>query len=150
MSRVAVIGAGAAGVCAARHLLQRRLEVTVFEMGSCIGGLWVCENDNGRSPAYRSLHINSEASVTAYPDFPFPEGTPLFPPHAVVRSYLESYARAFGVDRHIRFRSQVVRVEPVAEARWEVVLADGRSEVFDAVVAAPGHQAEPSHPPFRE
>ena len=149
-SRVAVIGAGAAGLCAARHLLERGLDVTVFEMGSCIGGLWVYENDNGRSPAYRSLHINSEASVTAYPDFPFPVGTPLFPPHAVVRSYLESYAAAFDVTERIRFRSHVVRVEPVTGDRWEVRLADGGSEVFDAVVAAPGHQAQPSHPPFRE
>jgi dimethylaniline monooxygenase (N-oxide forming) len=148
--RVAVIGAGAAGLCAAKHLLQQDIEVTVFEMGSCIGGLWVYENDNGRSPAYLSLHINSEAAVTSYEDFPFPEGTPLFPPHHVVRSYLESYARAFGVDGRIRFNSRVERVEPVEDQRWNVVLADGAQEAFDAVVAAPGHQAEPSHPPFRE
>ena len=148
--RVAVIGAGAAGLCAAKHLLQAGLDVTVFEMGSCIGGLWVYENDNGRSAAYRSLHINSEAAVTSYEDFPFPAGTPLFPPHAVVRSYLESYARHFGVDRHIRFHSRVAAVEQAGTDRWRVTLDDGSAEVFDAVVVAPGHQARPSHPPFRE
>ncbi len=148
--RVAVIGACAAGICAAKHLLQRGLDVTVFEMGSCIGELWVYENDNGRSPAYKSLHINSEAAVTSYEDFAFPPGTPLFPPHALVRSYLEDYARAFGVDERIRFNTPVTAVEPLEDERWRVVLADGSSEVFDAVVAAPGHQAEPSHPPFRD
>src|SRR4051794_20873850 len=94
-SRVAVIGAGAAGLCAARHLVQRGLDVTVFEMGSCIGGLWVYKTDTGGSPASGPLHITPGAAVPASPAFPSPGGTPLFPPHAVVRSYLESYAHAF-------------------------------------------------------
>jgi dimethylaniline monooxygenase (N-oxide forming) len=51
----AVIGAGAAGLCAAKHLAAAGLEVCVFEIGTKIGGLWVYENDNGPSPAYRSL-----------------------------------------------------------------------------------------------
>lgn len=41
VQRVAVIGAGAGGLCAAKHLLQRGMDVTVFELGSCTGGLWV-------------------------------------------------------------------------------------------------------------
>ena len=82
MRRAAVIGAGAAGLCAAKHLLQAGLDVTVLELGSRIGGLWVCGNDNGLSPAYQSLHLNSESRVTAYKDFPFPDGTPLYPDHA--------------------------------------------------------------------
>ena len=64
--RVAVIGAGAAGLCAARHLLACGVEVVVYELGTCIGGLWVFDNDNGIAPAYASLHLNSEAKVTAY------------------------------------------------------------------------------------
>lgn len=148
--RVAVVGAGAGGLCAAKHLLQRGIDVTVFEMGSRVGGLWVYENDNRRSPAYASLHINSEAAVTSYEDFPFPPDTPLFPRHDQVRGYLEAYARAFGVDRRIRFNSRVTAVEADEDNRWRVTLARGESEVFDAVVVAPGHQAKPAHPPFRD
>lgn len=147
---VAVVGAGAAGLCAAKHLLHGGLDVTVLEMGSAVGGLWVYENDNGRSPAYRSLHINSEAAITAFEDYPFPSGTPLFPAHTLVRAYLESYARHFGVDRHIRFNSHVVEVAPAGDDRWRVRLADGAESVYDAVVIAPGHQALPSHPSFRD
>ena len=44
---IAVIGAGAAGLCAAKHLLAGKQRVTVFEHGSHVGGLWVYENDNG-------------------------------------------------------------------------------------------------------
>lgn len=148
--RFAVVGAGAGGLCAAKHLLEAGLDVTVYEMGSCVGGLWVYGNDNGRSPAYRSLHINSEAAVTAYEDFPFPPGTPLFPPHPVVRAYLESYASHFGVDRTVRFNSPVASIEPLPGDRWRVVLDDDSAEEFDGVVVAPGHQALPNHPPFRD
>ena len=69
MRRAAVIGAGAAGLCAAEHLRDKGIDVAIFELGSRIGGLWVYENDNGSSPAYQSLHCNSENRVTAFKEF---------------------------------------------------------------------------------
>jgi glycine/D-amino acid oxidase-like deaminating enzyme len=147
---VAVIGAGAAGLCAARHLLARGVEVVVYELGSHVGGLWVYENDNGLSPAYASLHLNSEARVTAYKDLPFPEGSPLYPDHRQVHQYLASYADKFGVAPHIRFRSRVEKVEPLPAGRWRVTLADGTSSDYDAVVVGTGHQGTPSHPAWRD
>lgn len=151
-TRVAVIGAGAAGLCAAKRLLEKGVDVVVFELGSSVGGLWVYNNDNGRSPAYASLHINSEAAVTGYPDFPFSDGTTLFPSHRQVRSYLDAYADRFGIRERIRFRTPVTGVAPSAarpDGGWEVT-AGGTSERFDAVVVASGHQAVPAHPSFRE
>ena len=147
--RVAVIGAGAAGLAAAKYLLARGVEVVVYELGSCIGGLWVYDNDNGIAPAYASLHLNSEAKVTEYKDFPFPADGPLYPDHAEVRRYLESYAERFGISPRIRFRSKVVDVAKQGE-RWQVQLADGSTSAFDAVVVASGHQGAPTHPEWRE
>ena len=147
--RVAVIGAGAAGLCAARHLLARGVEVVVYELGTCIGGLWVFNNDNGIAPAYQSLHLNSEAKVTAYRDYPFPQDGPLYPDHRQVRGYLESYAEKFGVKPHIRFNSRVVDVAPLAGDRWRVKLEAGAGGDFDAVVVGSGHQSAPSHPGWR-
>jgi NADPH-dependent glutamate synthase beta subunit-like oxidoreductase len=37
--RFAMIGAGAGGLCAAKHLLANGIEVTIFEEGSQVGGL---------------------------------------------------------------------------------------------------------------
>ncbi|MDB5848464.1 MAG: trkA [Rhodoferax sp.] len=152
MRRVAIIGAGAAGLCAARHLLARGMAVVIFEMGSRVGGLWVYENDNGLSPAYLSLHINSENRVTAYKDFPFPDGAPLYPDHVQMAAYLEAYAAHFALRQHIRFRSKVAAVEAAPGGGWTVRLAansgDGAAERFDAVVVASGHQGVPRHPPF--
>ena len=172
--RVAVIGAGAAGLCAAKNLLARGVEVVVYELGSCIGGLWVYDNDNGIAPAYQSLHLNSETRVTEYRDFAFPADGPLYPDHAGVRRYLEAYAAKFDIARHIRFRSKVVDVAPHG-ARWRVTLAPGGAAAldktsdadlgngmgngmgngtaaneFDAVIVASGHQGMPSHPGWRK
>jgi dimethylaniline monooxygenase (N-oxide forming) len=142
--RMAVIGAGAAGLCAAKHLLARGMQVTVYEIGSKVGGLWVYENDSGLSPAYESLHLNSENLVTAYSDFPFPQGSPFYLNHWQVHRYLESYAEHFDLRRHIRFNSKVVSLTP----KWKVTLENGTQEAFDGVVVATGHQGVPSHPPF--
>jgi dimethylaniline monooxygenase (N-oxide forming) len=145
---VAVIGAGAAGLCAAKHLLAKGIDVVVYEMGTRIGGLWVYENDNGLSGAYMSLHVNSENKVTAYKDFPFPDLAPIYPDHVQMAKYLTDYAERFDVPRHIRFSSKVQAVELAAENIWRVTLADGTCRNFDAVVVATGHQGVPSHPPF--
>ena len=146
MRRAAVIGAGAAGLSAAKHLRAAGLDVTVFEMGSHVGGLWVYENDNGLSPAYQSLHLNSENRVTAYKDFPFPDGAPLYVDHQGVAAYLQAYAEHFGLLPLIRFRTPVRQVEP-DDGMWRVV-TDGGADRFDAVVVASGHQGVPRHPPF--
>lgn len=148
--RVAVIGAGAAGLSAAKHLVQAGVEVRVFELGSRIGGLWVYENDNGLSPAYASLHLNSENRVTAYTDFPFPDDAPLYPDHAAVARYLESYADAFNLRDLIRFHARVAVIEQDGPGIWTVRLDDGSAEQFDAVVVASGHQGVPKHPPFAQ
>ncbi|MFZ4533317.1 MAG: flavin-containing monooxygenase [Alsobacter sp.] len=141
----AVIGAGAGGLCAAKNLLARGIEPTIFEVGSCIGGLWVYENDSGLSPAYRSLHINSEARVSSFIDFQFPPGTSLYPGHKEMRRYFERYADHFDLTRRIRFRSRVTAIEPVGE-RWRVSVDGQEPELFDGVVVATGHQSIPRHP----
>ncbi len=143
--RYAVIGAGAGGLCAAKTLLADGVDVTIFEVGSHIGGLWVYENDSGLSPAYKSLHINSEAKVSAFGDFPFPPGTALYPDHAEMAGYFRAYADHFGLTPRIRFHSRVTGIVP-ADGRFTLQLADGTSHGFDGVVVATGHQSVPRDP----
>lgn len=49
MKKVAVVGAGAAGLCCARHLSRypEHFTFSVFEQGSEVGGTWIYEK-NGR------------------------------------------------------------------------------------------------------
>lgn len=145
----AVIGAGAAGLCAAKHLLAQSQKVTVYEIGTRVGGLWVYESDSGLSPTYRSLHLNSEAKVTAYKDFAFPAGSPLYPDHEQVAAYLDAYADTFDLKRHIRFQARVLSATPIAAqagSRWRVTRSDGASAEYDGVIIATGHQGAPIHP----
>lgn len=146
---VAVIGAGAGGLSAARHLLADGHEVTLFEQGSHVGGLWVYDNDNGLSVAYASLHINSEPKATAFRDYPFRPGTPLFPSHTEIAAYLNDFADEFDLRRRIRFRTRVSDVSP-ADSRpgrgWTVTLDNGDAAYFDDIVVASGHQGIPADP----
>ena len=148
--KVAIIGAGASGICLARYLVEDGADITVFEMGSYIGGQWVYNNDSGTSPAYKTLHINSPKNLTQFPEYPFPKDVQLFPSHQDMHKYLTDYANHFGVTPRIRFRTKVVAVRPlfkpdVEKPSWEVELQDGSREIFDQVVCASGHLIKPKH-----
>lgn len=151
--RFAVIGAGAAGLSAAKYLLENGFDdVTVFEIGSQIGGLWCYRNDSGRSSAYRTLHINTARNVTCFSDFQFDDKVQLFPDHWDMHRYLIAYAERFDVARRIRFNAKVVNVRPGPQYRaeapqWEIELADGTVELFDRVIVASGHLSLPLHVP---
>lgn len=142
---IGIIGAGAAGLSAARHLVEAGHDVQVFEAGSYVGGLWVYDNDNGLGVAYESLHINSEPRATAFHGYPFPSGTPLFPSHRQVAAYLNAFADDFDLRRRIRFNSRVADVRRDGDD-WTITLADGSSYRFEAVVVASGHQGVPADP----
>ena len=43
--RVGIIGAGAAGLCAARHATAAGYETIVFEQQAALGGLWRYSSD---------------------------------------------------------------------------------------------------------
>lgn len=144
--RAAVIGAGPAGLVCAKTLMQAGFDVDIFEKGSFAGGTWVYENDNGRRFLYRNLHINTSKALTQFSDFPFPAGTQPIPDHKDMAAYFDAYARRFRVWERIRFKSEVVRVEPGADGEnWEVELAGSQIDRFDFVVVAAGAFARPAH-----
>ena len=122
---VAVIGAGAAGLCAARHLLAAKLRVSLFEQADCVGGTWVYTDTTSQEAAgpihssmYRNLHTNLPKEVMAFLDFPFPASSESFVHHSVVRSYLELYCQHFGLSSCLQLGTAVQRVRPAEGGRW--------------------------------
>lgn len=149
---VGVVGAGAAGLCGAKHMLEEGLDVTVYEIGSNVGGMWVYQNDNGRSSAYKTLHINTARDLTNFSDLRFDPSVPPFPSHWDMARYLKNYADHFGVTEHIRFNTTVVNVRPAddyseAAPRWRIETDKGDVFEHDCVILATGHLTKPLEVP---
>jgi dimethylaniline monooxygenase (N-oxide forming) len=150
---VAVIGAGASGLAAARCLLAEGLRPTVFERAAHPGGVWCFDpaRPDGGSPAYRSLHTNTLQQVTAFSDFPFRDDLPDYPPCGEVVSYLNAYADRFGVREHIRFETRVDKVAPADDGRWIVHVtgpSGPQAATFDAVLVCSGMFDAPLLPDY--
>jgi len=151
-SKVCVIGAGSSGIASCQVLNARGIPFDCFEKGSEVGGNWRFENDNEMSSAYRSLHINTSRGLMAYRTYPMPADYPDYPNHFQIAAYFDDYVDHFGFRDKIRFRTEVVKVEPV-DGEWEVTVdSGGEREVnrYRAVLVANGHHWDPRwpEPPF--
>jgi len=144
--RVCVIGAGASGLTALKALVDAGLSPVAYEKSDRVGGLWVFENRNGQSAAYRSLHINTSRDRMQFRDYPMPRDYPDYPAHPRLARYFDEYARAFDLLPRIRFETAVERVSPRPAGGFEVALEDGSSSFFDAVIVANGHHWDPRWP----
>src|SRR5215475_9323456 len=152
--RVCVIGAGIAGLVTAKVLKQDGFDVTVFERGPTLGGVWA------KSRTYPGLRANNPRETYAFSDFHYPRTADDFPTAEQVRAYLESYANEFGVRSLIRFSTEVVSVsrhpqtrESIARFRVRVRLTS-HSETeetldFSSVAVCNGVFSEPHIPKIR-
>jgi thioredoxin reductase len=148
---VCIIGAGSSGIVAAQVLGARNIPYEIFEKGSAIGGNWRYENDNGMSSAYRSLHINTSRRVMAYSTLPMPDHYPDYPDHFQMAAYFDEFADHFGLREKVRFRTEVLRAEPVegGAGGWDVTVAGPEGEEtrrYQALLVANGHHWDPRWP----
>ena len=133
------------GLAAIRALTRAGHDVTGYEVGSAVGGMWRYDNDSGRSAAYSSLEANTSKRRMQYPSFPQPESAPAFPHHSDMLAYLDAYAEANDLTRHVRFGAMVESAEP-ADGGWNVTVVGERPRHFDWLVVAAGHYWQPIVP----
>lgn len=173
---VAVVGAGAAGLAAARELLRDGHAVRVFEKSSRAGGTWaydpradeadpLCRDPAGpgavHGSLYASLRTNLPRELMGFSGFPMTGrvfgGDPrTFPGHPEVLAFLDAFAEESGVAACVRFRAEVIRVAPLGQGPGEQWTVEWRGEdevvaeeVFDAVVVCIGHCSVPLVPKIR-
>jgi cation diffusion facilitator CzcD-associated flavoprotein CzcO len=145
--RICVIGAGAAGIAAAKELKLAGLTFDWFEQRERVGGLWVYSDEAGVTSAWRTLNMNSPRGTYVFREFPMPVDYPDYPRHEQVQAYLERAVDWYGLRPHLRLGCAVARVEP-AQGGWAVTLGDGVAQQYDAVVVANGHHNDPIWPSF--
>jgi len=149
---VCVIGAGASGLTAVKNLKEYGFGVDCYERETGVGGAWNWRHD--RSPVYASTHLISSRPLSEFPDFPMPDTWPDYPHHSLVLSYLERYADHFDLRPHIWFGTEVIRVEPAEDDRWDVTTRSTggygaeRTSRYAAVVVANGHNWAPKMPTY--
>ncbi|GAB3757779.1 flavin-containing monooxygenase [Microlunatus parietis] len=117
---VIIVGAGISGIGAACQLRRRRPGRTfaVLESRDRIGGTW----DLFRYPGVRS---DSDMFTLGYAFRPW-RGPRAIADGASIRNYVEDTARAFGVDREIRFGHRVRAADwDDTAAQWTVTVEHG-------------------------
>lgn len=159
--KIAVIGAGAAGLIAIKHAIEFDCEVIAFEQSDRVGGTWVYSEKIGKdkhgldvhSSMYKNLETNLPIELMCYPNEPFPENKNSFVSSDIVLSYYESFADKYNLRDYIRFEYHVVRVKPSSDGKWEVIVKKLQNEAyeiheFDAVLICNGHFYSPLIPSY--
>lgn len=137
--RVAVIGAGMAGILAVIRLRESGIaDVTCFEKADDLGGTW-------RENTYPGIACDVPSHVYSYSFAPNPDFSRMFSPGEEIQDYLRQVAADHGVLDVVRFGEEVVTMS-YADRAWSVVTTSGDQGRFDVVIAATGVLHHPRLP----
>ena len=144
--RIAIIGAGPAGLAAGRELLrQGYTRFTIFDALDAPGGTW-------RLHSYPGLACDVWAHSYTFSYAPNPDWTASFAGQPEIQAYLARCATRFGLDPHIMLNTRIVSAHYQDAGCWRLQSAAGDGFEFDVVINAMGNQHTPLFPdvPGRE
>jgi dimethylaniline monooxygenase (N-oxide forming) len=149
MGTVAIIGAGPAGLVAARYLNSEGFTPVIFELGDSVGGQWT--GDPRHSGAWPSMRTNLSRVMMAFSDLRHEPGTPVYPSNQIMHAYLRRYAERFGIMPCVRLKTRVLKLDhDPSGSGWMISSqTEGqtpREEKFDRVVIATGRCQKPMIP----
>ncbi|MFI8526759.1 flavin-containing monooxygenase [Promicromonospora sukumoe] len=146
--KIAVVGAGFAGLATAKTLREFDHEVTVFEKAPDVGGVW------SATRRYSGLRTQNNKDSYAFSDLPMPREYPEWPTGEQVQAYLERYVAKFELRPCLRLATEVVRAELTdAEDGWMLTARRigapvSAPERFDHLVVANGIFSDPVFPQY--
>ncbi|WP_245545895.1 flavin-containing monooxygenase [Nocardia higoensis] len=144
-NRIAIVGAGIAGLACAKVLSREGFAVEVFDRAPDVGGVW------SATRRYPGLRLQNSKLTYHFSDFPMPEEYPAVPDGAQVQAYLERYARNFGLHEFLRLGTEVVAADPV-DSGWLLEIRDEAGvhrTSCDHLLVANGVFSEPAVPDYR-
>lgn len=129
--RVAVVGAGAAGIAMLIKLKELGVEdMVLFEKAPDLGGTWHYNR-------YPGLACDVPSLAYRYSFAPNAEWTHVCASGAQIKNYLRDVAGQFDVARYTRFNSEVVETH-FENGKWRLVTVQGDQGIFDVIVTAVG------------
>ncbi|MEU2202246.1 NAD(P)/FAD-dependent oxidoreductase [Isoptericola sp. NPDC019482] len=146
--KIAVVGAGFAGLASAKVLREFGHDVTVLDKAPDVGGVW------SASRRYSGLTTQNNKGSYAFSDLPMPKDYPEWPSGQQVQAYLEQYVDLHDLRGTLRLSTEVVRAELTpAEDGWSVTARRAGEPVaeperFDHLVVANGIFSDPVIPRF--
>lgn len=159
---VLIVGAGPAGLVAAKTFKQAGYAVSVYEAAERVGGMWRDEQGGPGDKCSPDMRTNLSRFTVAFPDLPWKSvnpilqsnansqaDPPLFPKAWQVGQYLETYAKTFGIVDNIILQRRVVDTHLQDDGTWKVTSNDGSgdssTDTFDRLIVASGFFRKPSH-----
>ena len=138
--RIAIIGAGPAGLAAGRELLQKGFsEFTIFDALDAPGG--TC-----RLHTYPGLACDVWAHSYTFSYAPNPDWTASFVEQPEIQAYLARCATQFGLDPHIKLNTRISSAQYQEGGTWRLQTSAGEDHEFDVIINAMGNQHTPLYP----
>ncbi|CAF1387546.1 unnamed protein product, partial [Didymodactylos carnosus] len=145
MPSVVIIGAGAAGLVAAKVLLDDNFIVTLFDRQNDIGGIW------SKQYAYYDLHDQSSGGTLEFSDL---HDGQEYCHWQRTHDYLKQYCNKFDLTKHIHLNTNVKSIyKGDNDEQWTVIVENiNNNEIkifsFDFIVIASGLLSHPCMPYF--
>jgi thioredoxin reductase len=147
---IAIIGAGFAGLSAAKVLDAFGHRVTVFEKEADVGGVW------SAARRYPGLTTQNVRDTYAFSDFPYPDDYPEWPSGEQVQRYLDAYTRKFQLVDKIHLSTEVLSATPTADEKgWDIQvrktingISHETTQHFDYLIVCNGIFSQPMIPEY--
>lgn len=138
--RVAIIGAGVAGICQAIKLQEAGIEFTIYEKASDIGGTW-------RDNTYPGCSCDVPLHLYQYSFEMSPEWRNKFADHAQIKAYLDRVVEKYGLRPFIKLNCAVdSAVFDEATGTWRLTTEHGEQVDANVLVAGTGQLNRPQLP----
>ncbi|MFG1794820.1 flavin-containing monooxygenase [Nocardia sp. NPDC049149] len=144
-NRIAIVGAGIAGLACAKVLIQKGFPVEIFDRAPDVGGVW------SATRRYPGLRTQNSKNTYHFSDFPMPSDFPRVLDGEQMQAYLAAYAERFGLHAHLRLNTEVVAADPV-DSGWLLEVKDETGihrSSCDHLIIANGVFSEPAIPDYR-
>jgi cation diffusion facilitator CzcD-associated flavoprotein CzcO/acetyl esterase/lipase len=136
---IAIIGAGFGGIGLGIQLKRDGFDdFTILERADGVGGVW-------RDNTYPGATCDVPSHLYSFSFEPNPDWSHRFSPQSEILAYLEGCVRRYGLERHLRFGTEVIRASFDDQAgRWRVETSDDETLEADVLVSACGQLSRPA------